>query len=112
MFTTTNEQYPHYDLPTIASLLRQLHAHSLTRGFPMREGLVWQEDVRNAFGQVTLSADSAKRSCVLLKISPEARSRAHEEHGIDLPAAVVVVLCGATSVGAGLLWLSTPSQYG
>jgi hypothetical protein len=65
--TLCRAKYPHCELPTIIKFLRQWHDHSVARGFPMREGLVWQEDVRNAFGQVTLSVDSAKRSCVSCK---------------------------------------------
>jgi hypothetical protein len=51
---------------------------------------------------------------VSLKISPEARSRAHEEHGIDLPVVVIVVLlwcyfgwCGASlAFNAFTIWLN------
>jgi hypothetical protein len=111
--TLCRAKYPHCELPTIITFLRQWHDHSVARGFPMREGLVWQEDVRNAFGQVTHSVDSAKRSCVSLQISPAARQRARAHHRLDLPSTIFVIFlwcyfgwCGASlAFNTFTIWL-------
>jgi hypothetical protein len=77
-------------------------------GFDMRDGLLWKEDVRNAFGQVTLDTDSAMRSCLRVPVPEPARAQARAA-GIHLPIHLIVILlwcyfgwCGA-SLAYGLL---------
>jgi hypothetical protein len=100
--------YPPYTLPTIATILQSWHDHSVAAGFDMRAGLLWKEDVRNAFGQITLDTDSAMRSCLLIPVPEPARANARAA-GTPLPAYLVVILlwccfgwCGA-SLAYGLL---------
>jgi hypothetical protein len=74
----------------------------------MRDGLLWKEDVRNAFGQVTLDTDSAMRSCLYIPVPEPARAQALAA-SIPVPAYLIVILlwcyfgwCGA-SLAYGLL---------
>jgi hypothetical protein len=94
--------YPPYTLPTIATILQSWHDHSVAAGIDMRAGLLWKEDVRNAFGQITLDTDSAMRSCLLIPVPEPARANARAA-GTPLPAYLVVILlwcyfgwCGAS----------------
>ena len=50
----------------------------------MRDGLLWKEDVRNAFGQLTLDTPSVLRNCFQVHVSAAARLRARAAE-MDLP---------------------------
>jgi hypothetical protein len=107
-YALCRQHYPPYTLPTIISILQSWHDHAVAAGFDMRDGLLWKEDVRNAFGQVTLDTDSAMRSCLLVSVPEPARAQACAA-GIHLPTHLIVILlwcyfgwCGA-SLAYGLL---------
>ena len=94
--------FPLYHLPTLHSILNHWRQHAIDKGFDMRDGLLWKEDVRNAFGQLTLDTPSVLRSCVRVHVSAEARFRGRAAE-LEIPAVIIVMMlrcyfgwCGAS----------------